>query len=117
MRPSFLRAISAIIYMRMTMCWVRRVAYLGYDLANLNLNSDILDEQWTQKGFEMPEIILVKKYYPKRRKKHGKGLRYWKLKRLPIEGAEAPASRKKAKKEEGAKVPFYSLRKKTTRSS
>lgn len=47
----------------------------------------------------MPEIILVKKYYPKRRKKNNKGLRYWKLKRLPIEGDDHQPAKKKQKKD------------------
>lgn len=86
----------------MTVCQVRRESLsVGYDLNNLNLNSDVLEEQWVQqKGFEMPEIILVKKYYPKRRKKDNRGFRYWKLKRLPIEGQQEVPSKKIKKKEE-----------------
>lgn len=60
----------------------------------------MLEEEWIQKGFEVPEIVLVKRHYPKRRKK--KAPRIWRLKRLQIEAATNEAAKKKgaAKKEE-----------------
>lgn len=51
---------------------------LGYDLYGANMNDDDMDKALLRQN--LPEVILVKKSYEKRRR-----TRRWKLKRLPVE--------------------------------
>lgn len=53
---------------------------LGYFLTNTNLNSDLFDTLDTD---NIPEVILVKKYYPRKTRKSRN--RSWKLKRMAKE--------------------------------
>lgn len=74
---------------------------LGFDLDAINLMQ--LEDMEFNQELQVPPIVLVKKTYPKyrKRRKH----RLWKLKHLPkedgVEGedAEAPAKKKKGGKD------------------
>ena len=51
---------------------------LGYDITNMNLNDTYLDD--LKSGVELPDVVLIRKQFPKYRKKNAK--RNWKLKSL-----------------------------------
>ena len=53
---------------------------LGFDLANANINDDNYD---AIKPEDLPDVILVKKLYGDKLKRHKK--RAWRLNRLPID--------------------------------
>lgn len=56
---------------------------LGFDLANTNINDDNFDEAKDLKPDSLPDVILVKKLYGDRQKRHKK--RKWRLNRLNVE--------------------------------
>jgi nonsense-mediated mRNA decay protein 3 len=65
---------------------------LGYDLANANLvHADY--EAHVARGGRTPDVILVRKSYEERRRRHrhragGAPVRPWKLRHLPIEAGD-----------------------------
>lgn len=52
---------------------------LGYLFANSNFNSDVLE---TVSDARLPEVVLVRKTYPNRRKKGSRAQRAWKLRSI-----------------------------------
>ncbi|GBG33802.1 60S ribosomal export protein NMD3 [Hondaea fermentalgiana] len=56
---------------------------LGYDMRTVNLNDEITDELADKDG--IPDIVLVRKHYPKWRKNAAKR-RKWKLKSMVLDG-------------------------------
>ena len=60
---------------------------MGYMLTGTNFNSDTFDaiENSRQYGSTIPDVVLVKKHYPNRRRNRR---RNWKLKRLPKDEGE-----------------------------
>jgi nonsense-mediated mRNA decay protein 3 len=60
---------------------------MGYDLTRANLVDDELDKYTHSKGYQLPEIVLVRKSYDERRKaRKAKGQqRAWKLKRMAVD--------------------------------
>jgi len=56
---------------------------LGYDVANSNFNDREIDHLQRFSRRDLPDLILVKKAYPSRRRTHKK--RHWKLQDLPKE--------------------------------
>lgn len=60
---------------------------LGYDLEQINNNT--LD-QIKQVHPQLPDVILIRKYFPKYRKNLNKHKRNWKLKHLTKEEQEEP---------------------------
>jgi len=59
---------------------------LGYDVANFNFNDEGIDELVRLSKKQLPDLILVKKYFPNRRKKQKP--RHWQLKNLDMEAAD-----------------------------
>jgi len=66
---------------------------LGYDLVNINLEEI---EDLERQGKTVPQVVIVRKAYPKLRKRQKQ--RYWKLKHLPKEEGEEEPSAKQGKK-------------------
>jgi nonsense-mediated mRNA decay protein 3 len=56
-----------------------------YDLEQANLPEDVWDEFHTMRK-DAPDVVVVKKYFPRLRKKNRK--RYWKLDRIPMRDEE-----------------------------
>lgn len=63
---------------------------LGYDLSKTNFNNENLEEIERSKKYasQIPEVVLVKKVYPRKKKSGGKNSRNWKLKRMAKEESE-----------------------------
>ena len=53
-----------------------------YDLVNANFSEQITEELDNMKK-DYPDVVVVKKHYPRMRRKHRK--RYWKLDRIPVQ--------------------------------
>jgi len=60
---------------------------LGYDLANANL-VDMDFEAHVNRGGRVPDVMLVKKSYEEKRRKHRQRQRNWQLKHLDMEMAD-----------------------------
>ncbi|EAU89153.1 RNA binding protein [Coprinopsis cinerea okayama7 len=58
---------------------------MGYYVSNSNFNSDAFTELPSDR---IPDVILVKKAYPNRRKKHSNKARNWKLRSIAKEAGE-----------------------------
>jgi len=58
---------------------------LGYDLEALNVNELVAEEMQGSKK-DIPDLVLVRKSYPKYRRKERE--RYWKLKHLNMQTDE-----------------------------
>jgi len=63
---------------------------MGYHLTGSNFNNDQFDaiQQNSRLGSTIPDVLLVKKLYARKKKASGKAARNWKLKRLAREESE-----------------------------
>ncbi|KAJ5071948.1 60S RIBOSOMAL EXPORT PROTEIN NMD3 [Anaeramoeba ignava] len=62
---------------------------LGYDLASANINNDDLDENFRLKLIhQLPDVILIRKFYPNKRRRARK--RNWEIKSLQISNVAQP---------------------------
>jgi len=80
---------------------------LCYDLCNANLSEEVSDGLANMKR-DAPDVVVVKKHYPRMRRKNRK--RYWKLERMPLKNEmdidgeeEEKATGKKHKKSKSKK--------------
>ena len=80
---------------------------LGYDLAGLNMN-ELVELNMKHSKKDIPDVVLVRKYFPKMRKKNRD--RYWKLKHIPMGEEEAP--KEEVKEDEKARESKTSRKKK-----
>lgn len=77
----------------------------GYHLHSTNFNSELFDELANTSSrssslAEIPDVVLVKKFYPSRRKTRGKRGRHWKLERLDNTEVDEDMRRQLAKRGE-----------------
>jgi nonsense-mediated mRNA decay protein 3 len=79
---------------------------LGYDLSTANIND--ADLEGLRGGWNsLPEVVLVRKAYPVRRKKIR--TRHWKLKALAKEREEQRKSQQQADEYVNCSIKYYSL--------
>ena len=63
---------------------------LGYDLTTANINDDNVEEMQRKGSVSLPDIILVRKHYPRWRSKHRN--RGWKLRGLAVQAPDKPGA-------------------------